>query len=468
MTFLIVFCFHLKIQAQSDSSLLNDKISSRYIKTLDKKLNKYYSRLYHKSIRTLEHLSDYENRLHSILLKSNPELAKKLFSSDQETFASLLLKIRSKADFGKNLNLDFNEFEDKLKTNLQFLASEKVNQNLKVPKSILDGKETLSKVDYEIENGNKIRELIKVRRKQLIEHTEDLLVKKYLCEINKEAFYYNSTLKNYQDLFSDENKVEKLAFDVLKKSKLFNEFFKQNSQLASLFRVPSNFGSVSTVGYQTRLSVNEILQERVLAGGMNANNQISQNISLAQSKVKDIKEKLLKWGGNSDVDIPNFKPNNQKTKTFLQRIEVGIDVQSQKINSVSSKINDIGISIGYLINDKITVGVGSSYKMTLGAFQHLKLSNQGVSLRSFMDLIVKKQFFISGGIELNHLSEFQSMSQFRFNKFWVYSGLLGLEKQTVFSTKFLKGTNVKLLYDFLAKTHNPSTPSFVFRVGYKI
>ena len=55
---------------------------------------------------------------------------------------------------------------------------------------------------------------------------------KYLTKIDKEAYYYIETLRNYKELFSDKKKVEVLALKVLNKIPAFKNFVKQNSHLS--------------------------------------------------------------------------------------------------------------------------------------------------------------------------------------------------------------------------------------------
>jgi len=52
----------------------------------------------------------------------------------------------------------------------------------------------------------------------------------------------------------------------------------------------------------------------------------------AHAELNKLKDKLLKGGGTSDTELPDFKPNTQKTKTFLQRVEYGFNMQFGKNN----------------------------------------------------------------------------------------------------------------------------------------
>jgi hypothetical protein len=48
-------------------------------------------------------------------------------------------------------------------------------------------------------------------------------------------------------------------------------------------------------------------------------------------------------GGSSDMAMPEFKPNNQKTKSFWKRMEYGLNIQSQKTNAFLPTTSDIAL-----------------------------------------------------------------------------------------------------------------------------
>ncbi len=180
-----------------------------------------------------------------------------------------------------------------------------------------------------------------------------------------------------------------------------------------------------------------------------------------------LKDKILKAGGSSgDVDIPDFKPNMQKTKTFLQRIEYSSDFQFAKTNSLLPTTVDIGLGVGYKLNDKSLIGIGVSYKMGLGSIQHISITHQGVGLRSYIDWKLKKQFFVSGGFEMNYNAQFKNIAQLNSYSDWQQSGLIGLSKKINVKTKWFKGTKLQLLYDMLCNQHTPVTQPILFRIGY--
>jgi hypothetical protein len=169
------------------------------------------------------------------------------------------------------------------------------------------------------------------------------------------------------------------------------------------------------------------------------------------------------------MEMPDFRPNPQKTRSFLKRIEIGTNLQTTRASYFFPSTTDMGLSIGYRLNSRGTVGIGGSYKLGWGqSINHMKLSSQGASLRSFLDFQLKKSFYLSGGYELNYQQAFTSLSQLSAVSDWTRSGLVGISKIVSLKGRLLKKTKVQLLWDFLSYSQLPKTNPFKFRVGYDL
>ncbi len=295
------------------------------------------------------------------------------------------------------------------------------------------------------------------------------------------------TLRNYKTLFSDAKKAEQTALTILNKIPAFTKFTQQNSMLAQLFGSPGASGSPLGAGglgaLQTRASVTALIQNQIAAGGPNAQQAIQQNIAQAQNELNKLKDKVIKAGGsNGDMELPDFKPKENKTKTFKQRLEIGTNLQTSPSSGYLPGGLNIGLSIGYKINNRSVIGLGGSYKMGINTQQRLNVSHQAVGIRSFVDWKIPSGgagggFFISGGFEMNYNTQFKNIAQLQQNNAWQSSALAGITKKIVLSspaggvrgdlTKWFKGTNLQLLYDFLYLKSVPVKQSpVVFRVGY--
>ena len=264
-------------------------------------------------------------------------------------------------------------------------------------------------------------------------------------------------------MFNDPDRLEALLIQGLKKIPAFNNFFNYDSQLASLFRLSDNQGNIaSLVGLQSRRQLQQDLQQRLGSGPTSS--QLQQQVSEGQTQLNQIRDDLNKWGGDAG-DMPEFKPNSQKTRSFLRRLEYGSNVQSTRANNFFPATTDIGLSIGYKVSDKSTIGIGGSYKLGWGnGIQHINLSHQGMGARSFVDIKLKGSLWMSGGGEMNYRSQFRDFSILNDYSNWQRSLLLGLEKKFSLGKK-MKG-NMHLLYDFLYKQQVPQTQALLFRVGY--
>jgi hypothetical protein len=89
-----------------------------------------------------------------------------------------------------------------------------------------------------------------------------------------------------------------------------------------------------------------------------------------------------------------------------------------------------------------------------------------MSLRSFIDVQIKKNIYISGGFEANYVTPFTSLSQLQTISMWQQSGLIGLSKMVSLPGKVVKKTKVSVLWDFLSYYQIPKTQAILFRVGY--
>ncbi|MBK9381707.1 MAG: hypothetical protein IPN39_10295 [Chitinophagaceae bacterium] len=204
----------------------------------------------------------------------------------------------------------------------------------------------------QLQKAEDIKQFLKERKQYLKEQLSKFGFTKELKKINKQVYYYAQQLNEYKEILKYPKKTEKKVLELLAKTKLFRDFMRKNSMLASLFRMPGDPNDpayvASLAGLQTRAQVNSLIQTQIAAGGPNAQAQFQQNLQAAQSQLNELKDKILKaGGGSSNAEMPEgFKPNNQKTKSFLKRIELGTNIQSQKSTGFLPLTSDIGVVPG--------------------------------------------------------------------------------------------------------------------------
>jgi len=295
------------------------------------------------------------------------------------------------------------------------------------------------------------------------------LLSKEFAGMNQGVYYYSQQLRQYQEQWTNPDALEQKALGLLNKLPAFQTFMKNNSMLGNLFNVPGGYGSSSALnGLQTRSQVAQIIQSQVAAAGPGGASALQSNLATAESSLDGYKSKLGSLGaGNGDVDMPDFKPNDQKTKSFLKRLQYGVDFQTTHTDYYFPTVTDLGASLGYKLGHNNLIGVGASYKLGWGnGIRHIAFSSQGVGLRSFLQIKIKGSFSATGGFEYNYTTPFTSYQQLKQIQYWSRSGLIGVMKTVSMKNRVFKNTTVSLLWDFLSYQQTPQTQPFLFRIGY--
>jgi hypothetical protein len=445
------------------------EVPLKFIRNTNDKIDKYSNRLSSKTQKTLEKLSKWEAKIKKLLEKSSPQTAQQLFGEGRETFASMLAKVKEGKSLVEENRKRYDQYRDQLSTNIKYLETQKEQLDNKYLQPLTKAKQKIKELDETVEETETAEKLIKERKKQLLTEAYKVLGKsKYLKKINEESFYFSETLQNYKNIFSEPGKAEQKALELLGKIPAVKEFVQQNSMLASLFGSPSSGGSTASLtGLQTRASVNSLISNRISAGGPNAAAQISANMQAAQAELSKLKDKIIKaGGGSSNGELPDFKPKEVKSQTFKQRLEYNTNFNISKPSALQPNTADVAFGIGYKITDKSIIGIGASYKMGFGSIQAINITGEGVGLRSYINHKLKKNFFITGGYEMNYNTAFKNLNTLQDLSVWNSSGLVGLSKKVKVKTKLFKETTFQLLYDMLHHNHTPVTQQVIFRVGY--
>jgi hypothetical protein len=463
-----LLCLYVCAQAQIDT--IAQPVSAQYLEQVNAKAGRLEQKLDKQSERIITQFLKEENRLKRKLARKDSAAATAVFGDAKQQYGQLQQKLA-----GTQQLQQYIPSLDTLSSSLKFLQQNP--QLLAVAKGPAKLKETMEKVNglqSEFQKAEEIKKFLKERKQYLKDQLGKLGLAKELKKLNKQAYYYSAQVNEYKQLLKDHKKAEQKAIGLLSKTKLFKDFLRNNSQLASLFRLPGDpndpTAQASLAGLQTRVQVNSLVRQQIAAGGPNAQAQFSQNMQQAQSQLNELKNKLNKLGGEGSGDLDmaeGFKPNQQKTKSFLQRIELGANIQSQKSNGYFPVTSDIGLSAGYKLNDKSVIGIGASYKMGWGEnIRNIKISHQGIGLRSFIDIKLKGSFWLTGGYELNYWNGFRRIAELRDRSAWQESGLIGVSKVLDMRSKILKKAKMQLLWDLLSYRQVPKPAAVVFRVGY--
>lgn len=477
---LVLFLYILllaKASLAQDSLSSSNLISKKYLDVVSSRSAKISSQIDKQAEKTLAKFRKQEEKLIRILSKVDSVAAKQMMAEAGARYKELEERMKG------NAIKQYIPQVDSLATSLAFLKANPqfLVQAKEIKDKLAEASGKMDELKSQLHKAEEIKTFLKERKEYLKQQLGQLGMLKELKKINKQVYYYAQQLNEYKEALKDPKKAGKKALELLAKNGKFREFMRKNSQLASLFRMPGDpddAGSMASLaGLQTRAQVNALIQQQITAGGPNAQAQLQQNLQAAQGQLNQLKDKVIKMGGgSSDAEMPEgFKPNNQKTKSFLKRIELGTNIQSVRSNGILPTTSDLAISAGYQLNDKSVIGIGASYKLGWGQnIQNIRISHQGVGARSFIDWKLKGAWWISGGFEMNYRPDLSGLtipSPFgvsRMGAAWQQSCLIGMSRKLPVKTTFFKNTKLMLLWDFLSYQQVPRTQAIIFRIGYNL
>jgi len=438
----------------------------------------------------LQGIAQKEERLEQRLTGIDPVGARQLFSGSAANYKALALRIRT--DSGRQrqgFSGAYPAYLDSLQGSVAF-----VKQN---PELLAGGAGELGKVQAAASQLQALQarmndaDLAKAYVRQ-----REQLIGQYLAQhgltggpfaglyggMKRDVYYYGQQLREYKEMWSNPDRLEQGVLGVLNRFPAFRTFMKNNSLLGGVFKLPGGYGTPQAIsGLQTRADVAANVQSKLgtgaTAGGGFSGSQpgagtgtavLQGNLQAAESQLDGYKGRLSALGaGNGDLDMPDFKPNDQKTHTFWKRLEYGADMQTSRTNYYFPTVTDFGFSLGYKLGHNNIVGIGASYKLGWGnGIQHVAFTSQGVGLRSFVQIRIKGSFSASGGFEYNYTTPFVSYQQLKQLQCWTKSGLLGVTKTVSMKNRVFKKTTVSLLWDFLSYGQIPKTQPILFRIGY--
>src|SRR5882757_1143844 len=437
----------------------------------------------------LAKMAKREERLKKKLYKTDSTAAKNLFNNSAQQYAALAQKMRQ--DTGcrtQSFTGEYQPYTDSLQGTLHFLqqnpqllgASGTINPQTgtalspQLQSQLQNSSAQLQALQAKMQDADQVKAYIQQRKQQIGDYISQhaslagILGKQYQG-YNQDVYYYSQQVRQYKEMLNNPDQMEQKALSLLNQLPAFQSFMKNNSQLAGLFNLPGNYGSAQgLVGLQTRDQVNNLIQGQIAAGGSGGAAALQSNLQSAESQLDGFKDKLSKLGsGSGDIDMPDFKPNVQKTKTFWKRLEYGTNFQTTRDNYYFPTVTDLGLSVGYKLSNSSTVGIGASYKIGWGnGIRHIALSSQGVGIRSYIDIKIKGSFSATGGLEYNYTTPFASYQQLRLLNDWTKSGLIGVTKTVSVKSRVFKKTKLSLLWDFLSYQQIPKTQAVVFRIGY--
>lgn len=456
----------------TDTAVTPSSLPDRVLSSIDKKQASLTASIDKQTQRLLGRMAKKEAKLQKKMQYIDSVKAQQVFAGAQTKYQLLQQELKSPLDGAlKNPLKEYLPGIDSLQSSMEFL--QKLNPALPADKlaqiNSITGK--VQQLQGKLQVAKDVQAFIKEREQQLKEQLSKYGLGKQLLGINKQVYYYQEQMRQYKELINKPDKLAEVVLSKLRTLPAFKSFWQHNSILAQLFPMPENYGTPAALaGLQTRDQVANIISQR-LPGAINndgsGSNYLQQQLQSAQSQMSTIKDKLNQLGGgSSNMTMPDFKPNNQKTKSFLKRLEYGFNVQNNQSTNLLPTISDIGLTLGYKLSDKAVMGIGASYKLGLGkGLNHIAFSSQGISMRSYMDIKAKGSIWITGGYEYNYMQQFSKLQDLRSNiDVWQRSALIGITKKYKIGKN--KQGNMQLLYDLLYRQETPRGTALKFRIGY--
>lgn len=466
------------VYAQEPSEPLGQTatIPSSFIDKIQANAAKLNRRLTRQTERYVAKMKNSEAGLKKELYKMDSNATKNLFLSDpRQQYDSLLSKFRSGRPSGlkNSTQTSYLPYADSLQGSLTFLSKNPQLLKGSGAANIQPGLDDINQLQNKLQAADQIKQYVRERKAQIKAYLLQFAhlppgVSTIYSDYNKDLYYLGQQLNTYKELLNNPDQLLIKTLSVLDQVPSFQVFMKSNSILSALIPSPSPGASLPDAsGLQTKAQISDIVQARLTSS--NAASVLSQNAADGESALGQLRDKVMKNGSSgSDVDMPDFKPNNLKTKTIWQRLEYGTNLQTQHSNYFVPTTTDLGLSVGYRISEKNTIGLGASYKFGWGQdIKHINMSSQGASLRSFLEVMIKSGFSADGGFEYNY----QPVSNAHFTDFnpadWQSSGLIGVGKTISTHSSVFKKTKLQVLWDFLSYEQIPRTNPIKFRIGYE-
>jgi hypothetical protein len=447
------------------------QIAAKIIDRIESKAAQINTQLDRQTEKYLRRLEKQEAKLKRKLFRKDSSAAAALFKTGGHQYQALAEQVTTRLPGATQKIKEYLPGLDSATTALKFIKQNSglLNTGSDRVKAALTQYETLQQKLTAI---HQVQVQIKQRKAQLSQVLSKYNLGRQLKKYNKAAYYYGAQVNEYKQALKDPAKMEKMMLAALNKIPAFNRFFQQFSAIGQLFpqAAGTGTGTAALAGLQTRVQVMRQLQNLGAAAGPgNGSNaglgMLQQNLSQAQQQLAQLKNKILQaGGGSSDFEMPDFKPNEQKTKSFLQRFELKTDLQSTRGSSLLPNMLDMAVGLNYKLSGNKNIGVQAAYKLGLGnRLNHIQLSSEGLGLRSFADFKIgkKNNFWLTGGYERNYFMQ-PRLSNYTGTGLWNEVAAAGLSKKYRLGKK--RQGEMKILYNFLWRGQPGSQP-FIYRTG---
>ncbi|QCR24498.1 hypothetical protein C1N53_20475 [Pontibacter sp. SGAir0037] len=448
-------------KAQEGSPPLREAASppAKLWRSLERKSGQAEERLARQTRRYLDRVARREERLRKRLLREDSLRARELFPGDAAARYRRLAETPAGSDPYARV---YTGHLDSLTTALRFLEEGGVSGTAQA-----QALSSLEALQERLDRTDHIRQALEQRERELLERLQGTGLSGRLKPLRKQVYYFGAQADELQKSVSEPGRLEAALLRQLAKDPRFQSFFQARSQLGGIFNLQGTGPEAAKPGIQTLTSVGEALRDRFgEAGG-----DLLEPFRETQERLGS----LLGQGGGigpSEAEAHGFRPNGQRARPLLQRLEYGFNVQSQGARHALPASSELGGWLGYRLHDRASAGLGASYRLGWGSgIRDLRLSHQGLGLRTYGEYRLGGRYLAYAGYELNHRpgprrAVLPPAAGDTAGGRWQPSGLAGL------AVKYrLRGSargSMQLLWDFLSYRQAPRTQAVLLRVGYQL
>lgn len=470
---LMAFTAHTSLYSQNTIPDIPN-IPDRTLRVLDRQYAALQQRIRQQTEKILLRMQKKEAALQQQLQPKDSLKARVLFTRAQATYQQWLTRLQTPVNTSSTADplREYIPGVDSMQTALRFLGQSHLSP-AKLQQVQAAGSQ-LQQLQGTLQQATDIRQFIGEREQQLKTQLSGSGFTKQLLGINKESYYYQQQLAGYKDLLNNRDRLKEQVLSQLSQQRAFQDFMQQHSYLSRLFGHPATVASPTgtpPAGLQTKAQLQQLIGQHtgvsITGSGGGSQQFMQQQLQQAQQQLSQLQDKVTQLAskvGSPDLTLPDFSPNEQKTRSFLNRLEFGFTIQSQAGNYWLPGSSTLALSVGYRLNDRSAVGIGGSYIMGLGSgLDHIALSNLGIGMRSYLEEKLKGSIWLTGEIDYNYMQAFQKWSQVDHLDVWQQGALIGLSKKYRLTGR--KTGTLQVLYDALYRQHIPATQPILFRTG---
>ncbi len=474
---LIASLLYCSLFAQNKSEDGKISLPGNYLQNVDKKVAGLDKELTKQSERYLNKLARQEDQILQRLTEFDSSASIHFLKNTNQSYNNLSEKIKkTNGKIAQSFSGQYLPNLDSLQGSLKFIKEAKtlVSKSKDIQQQVDNSLEGVTQLQNKLKEADNIKFLVQQRQQQL----KDLLSKytalpkdisKAFGKYQQNVFYYGRHLQEFKEVLNDPDKLLKKVLSSLHLVPGFKQFMAKHSFLSGMFGSGVTPGNAAVIDptLPTRNQVMQMVQQRVGAGGPGGQQAFSQQLQEAQSELAKLKDKLGAAGisPGGDLNMPDFKPNSLKTKSFLRRIELGANVQSNRATNYFPVTTDFAFTAGYKITPSSVLGLGISGRMGWGnSWKHIKITGEGMGLRLFVDRKAKRNFWLTGGAEMNYHKPIRQLEDFKNYSSWNKSALIGISRKYKVGKKV--NGNMQVLYNLLHSRNVPRTTPIIWRVGY--